>query len=53
MLSTLQTSLKKQSLLQRVEQINTLVFSPYYLMLVFLHIGFIYLRDIYATLSSL
>lgn len=28
-LSTLQTSLKRQSLLQRVEQINTLVFLPY------------------------
>lgn len=35
MLSTVQTHLKRQSLLQRVERIYTSVLSPYFLMLLF------------------
>lgn len=50
-LSYVQTHLKRQSLLQKVEQIHTLVLSPYYLMMLFLHFSFAYLMDLYATVS--
>lgn len=48
-LSTVQTYLKRQSLLQRMEQVYTLVLSPSYSMLLFFHFSYAYLMDLYAT----
>jgi len=52
-LSTVQTHLKRQSLLQRMEQIYTSVLSPYYLMLLFFHFSCAYLMDLYAIHVSI